>query len=84
MTTNSSLSIPGALRTVRPEDYYKNAATIDWPLGANGRPLVIEGFVLRAVVFKAGGNQALASQFVRFLAGEGWLAHLTCSPKTGS
>ena len=33
------------------------------------------GFVERAVVFKAGGNPALASDFVRFLAEEGWLAH---------
>jgi multiple sugar transport system substrate-binding protein len=27
------------------------------------------------VVFKAGGNPALAGDFVRFLAEEGWLAH---------
>ena len=75
MTLNSSLSIPGALRTARPDDYYKNAATIDWPLGATGHPLVIEGFIVRAVVFKAGRNPALAGDFVRFLAEEGWLAH---------
>jgi hypothetical protein len=29
----------------------------------------------RAVVFKTGGNPALAGDFVRFLAEEGWLAH---------
>ena len=29
----------------------------------------------RAVVFKAGSNPALAEDFVRFLAEEGWLAH---------
>ena len=40
-----SLSIPGALRTARPDDYYKNAATIDWPDGADGQPLVIVGDV---------------------------------------
>ena len=40
-----------------------------------GRPLVIDGALLRAVVFKAGTNSALAGDFVRFLAEEGWLAH---------
>ncbi len=75
MTPNGSLSITGALRAARPDDYYKNAATIDWPNGANGQPLVIEGGISRAVVFKAGGNPALAEDFVRFLAEEGWLAH---------
>ena len=33
------------------------------------------GFLQRAVVFRAGSNPALASDFVRFLAEEGWLAH---------
>jgi multiple sugar transport system substrate-binding protein len=75
MTPNTSLSIPGALRTARPDDYHKNAATIDWPDGANGQPLVIVGATQRAVVFKAGRNPALAGDFVRFLAEDGWLAH---------
>jgi multiple sugar transport system substrate-binding protein len=75
MTANTTLSIPSALRTARPDDYYKSAATIDWPDGANGQPLVIDGFILRAVVFKAGRNPDLAGDFVRFLAEEGWLAH---------
>jgi multiple sugar transport system substrate-binding protein len=75
MTPNTSLSIPGALRTARPDDYHKNAATIDWPDGANGQPLVIVGATQRAVVFKAGRNPALAGDFVRFLADDGWLAH---------
>jgi multiple sugar transport system substrate-binding protein len=75
MTPNPTLSIPAALRTARPDDYYENAATIDWPDGANGQQLVIEGLIARAVVFKAGGNPALAGDFVRFLVEEGWLAH---------
>jgi multiple sugar transport system substrate-binding protein len=75
MTVNTTLSIPGALRTARPDDYYKNAATIDWPDGADGQPLVIDGGISQAVVFKAGRNPALAGDFVRFLAEEGWLAH---------
>jgi multiple sugar transport system substrate-binding protein len=75
MTANPSLSIPAALRTARPDDYYKNAATIDWPQAANGEPLVIDGALFRAVTFKAGRNPALAGDFVRFLAEGGWLAH---------
>ena len=41
MTANPSLSIPGELRATRPEDYYKNTATIEWPSGADGQPLAI-------------------------------------------
>jgi multiple sugar transport system substrate-binding protein len=74
MTANATLGIPAALRTERPDDY-RNAVTIEWPDGANGRPLVLYGFISRAVVFKAGRNPALAGDFVRFLAEEGWLAH---------
>jgi multiple sugar transport system substrate-binding protein len=75
MTVNTTLSIPAALRTARPDDYDRNAVTIEWPNGANGGPLVIYGFISRAVVFKAGRNPALAGAFVRFLVEEGWLAH---------
>ena len=75
MTLNGSLSIPAALKREWPDDYYRSAVTIDWPIGANGEPLVLMGFVQRAVVFQAGDNPALASDFVRFLAEEGWLAH---------
>jgi multiple sugar transport system substrate-binding protein len=75
MTPNTTLSIPAALRTARPDDYYENAATIDWPNGANGQPLVLDGSVELGVVFGAGRNPALAGDFVRFLAEEGWLAH---------
>jgi multiple sugar transport system substrate-binding protein len=75
MTPNSSLSIPAALKRERPDDYYENAATIDWPLGTDGQQLVISGYLYRGVVFKAGGDPALAEKFVRFLAEEGWLAH---------
>jgi multiple sugar transport system substrate-binding protein len=75
MTANGTLSIPNALKEVRPDDYYENAVTIDWPEDVDGKPLVIVGFMYRAVVFKAGGNSELAEQFVRFLAEEGWLAH---------
>ena len=75
MTANPSLSIPAALKRERPDDYYRNVATIDWPNGANGQPLVIYGFIHRAVIFKGGGHPALAGDFVRLLAEEGWLAH---------
>jgi multiple sugar transport system substrate-binding protein len=75
MTPNTTLSIPSALKQARPDDYYHNAATIDWPNGRDGQPMVIDGFLYRAVVFKAGRNPELAVRFVRFLAEEGWLAH---------
>jgi multiple sugar transport system substrate-binding protein len=75
MTVNQTLSIPNTLKATRPEDYYDNAATIDWPDGAYGQPLAIEAFVNRAAVFKAGRNVDNAKEFVRFLVGEGWLAH---------
>jgi multiple sugar transport system substrate-binding protein len=74
MTPNPTLSIPLMLRKARPDDYYKNAATIDWPQAANGKPLVLEGRVDRAVVFKGGGHDATAKRFVTFLA-EAGLAH---------
>jgi multiple sugar transport system substrate-binding protein len=70
MTANGT-----ALRTTRPDDYYKNAATIDWPDGANGQPLVIDGGLSLAAVFENGRDPALAADFVRFLAQSGWLAH---------
>src|SRR3954462_3042629 len=75
MTPNLSLSIPGELRATRPEDYAKNAATIEWPSGAYGQPLAIQTSWNEAVVFRAGGHEAPATAFVRFLVAEGWLAH---------
>ena len=75
MTVNQTLSIPNMLKATRPEDYYRNAVTIDWPNGAYGQPLAIETGVNRAAVFKDGGNVENAKAFVRFLVGEGWLAH---------
>ena len=75
MTPNQTLSIPNALKATRPEDYYENAVTIDWPDGAYGQPLVIETALNRAAVFRDGGHVATAKEFVRFLVGEGWLAH---------
>ena len=41
MTVNRTLSIPNALRAERPEDYHKNAVTIEWPDGADGQSLAI-------------------------------------------
>jgi multiple sugar transport system substrate-binding protein len=75
MTPNTTLSIPSALRAARPEDYHKNAATIEWPDGADGRPLAILTRFQEAAVFRAGEHVASAKEFVRFLVGEGWLAH---------
>jgi multiple sugar transport system substrate-binding protein len=75
LTANGTLSIPAAVRTERPNDYFENAATIDWPDGANGQPLIIDGGLSLASVFQGGRNPTLAADFVRFLAEGGWLAH---------
>jgi multiple sugar transport system substrate-binding protein len=75
MTPNETLSTMNALRGSRPDDYVRNAATIEWPNDVAGRPLVIYGEIYRAAVFKTGRNPALAGDFVRFLLEDGWLAH---------
>jgi multiple sugar transport system substrate-binding protein len=75
MTTNNTLSIPNALKRQRPEDYYENSATIEWPLGPSGETFPIEGASFQAVVFKEGGNVATARELVRFLVADGWLMH---------
>jgi len=75
MTVNNSLSIPNALKATRPEDYARNAVTLGWPSGADGKPLAIYAGSINAVVFRNGGHLAAATEFVRFLVGEGWLAH---------
>ena len=56
MTPNNTLSIPNALKHERPDDYYENTATIEWPLGPSGEPFPIRGGVFAAAVFKDGGN----------------------------
>jgi multiple sugar transport system substrate-binding protein len=75
MTPNNTLSIPNALKRERPDDYYRNSATIEWPLAPDGEPFPITGDMYPAVVFKDGANVAVAEAFVRFLVAEGWLAH---------
>jgi multiple sugar transport system substrate-binding protein len=75
MTVNSSLSISNALKHERPDDYYENTATVEWPLGPSGEPFPILGLVGPAVVFKDGDHVGTAKTFVRFLVGEGWLMH---------
>jgi multiple sugar transport system substrate-binding protein len=74
MTPNVSLSIPNELKHERPEDYYKNTATIEWPLGPSGKPFPIVGLILPMVVFKHGDVET-AEEFIHFLVAEGWLAH---------
>jgi multiple sugar transport system substrate-binding protein len=75
MTANESLSIPNALKHERPEDYYENTATLEWPLGPSGNAFPIRGNFYAAVAFKDGRNVDGSQEFVRFLVSEGWLAH---------
>jgi multiple sugar transport system substrate-binding protein len=72
---NDTLSIPNALKSERPDDYYRNTATIEWPLGPDGEAFPLMGVFWGAVVFKDGRNVSAAKEFVRFLVAEGWLAH---------
>ena len=75
MTPNHSLSIPNALKRERPEDYYKNTATIEWPLGPSGKPFPIRALLLAPWSSRTAAIVATAKEFVRFLVAEGWLAH---------
>ena len=75
MTPNETLSTVNALKRERPDDYYKNAATIEWPLGLHNDAFPIVGSIFPAVVFRDGSNVAAAKEFVGFLVGEGWLMH---------
>ena len=76
MTVNQTLSIPNALKSERPHDYYENTATIEWPLGTSGEPFpILGGSVMPGLVFKDGDHVTTAKEFVRFLVAEGWLAH---------
>jgi multiple sugar transport system substrate-binding protein len=75
MTPNETLSAVNALKLERPDDYFENTATVQWPLGPGGEPFPIGGTPFFAVVFKSGGHAAAARDFVRFLIADGWLAH---------
>ena len=76
MTLNPTLSIPNALKAdaagglLRERGHDRVAETAPTASRSPSRPVV-----KRAVVFKAGGHVATAKEFVRFLVGEGWLAH---------
>jgi multiple sugar transport system substrate-binding protein len=75
MTLNNTLSIPSALRATRPEDHAENMVTLGWPADAYGQPLAVYLGSAEAAVFRGGGHEPVAKEFVRFLVGEGWLAH---------
>ena len=76
MTANKSLSIPNALKAERPDDYYENTATIEWPTRSDGKTACrSETSFFAAMVFKDGGHAPTAKEFVRFLVAEGWLTH---------
>jgi multiple sugar transport system substrate-binding protein len=75
MVVNDTLSIPGALRATRPEDYMRNAVTIQWPDNTYGRPLAIFTGLVEGVAFASSEHGETVKEFVRFMVGEGWLAH---------
>ena len=76
MTPNTTLSIPNALKarrgrrtTTRTRSRSTGRTT---PTASRSRSTRVS---IEAVVFKDGGHEATAKEFVRFLVGEGWLAH---------
>ena len=71
MVLNDTLSVPNVLKADRPEDYYKNTATIEWPDGADGQPFAISTGFYSAAAFKAGGHVPVAKEFVRSWAKAG-------------
>jgi multiple sugar transport system substrate-binding protein len=75
MTPNNTLSVVNPLKHERPEDYYENTVTIEWPLGPYGDAFPIRGVFMPAVIFRGGGHTDTAKEFIRFLVAEGWLAH---------
>jgi multiple sugar transport system substrate-binding protein len=75
MTPNPTLFVQSALKRSRPEDYYRNTATIEWPNGASGQPLAIFTGFFEAAVFRGSGQIETAKEFVRFLVDKGWLVH---------
>jgi multiple sugar transport system substrate-binding protein len=66
MTPNLSLSIPNALKSERPDDYYKNTVTIEWPLGPSGEPFPLRTAMHFGMVFP-GRRQHRDRQRVRAL-----------------
>ena len=76
MTPNNSLSIPNALKRERPEDYYENTATIEWPLGPDGERFSDQRrFSSAPRSSRTVATSGAAKEFIRFLVAEGWLAH---------
>ena len=73
MTPNKTLSIPNALKRERPDDYYENTATIEWPLGPSGEPFPIQGTCAAGCGLQ-GRRQRRHGQGVRPLPGRRGLA----------
>ena len=67
MVPNPSLSIPAAVKNTRPDDYYKNMVTIEWPDKPDGRPIEYTTSIKTAVIFKQAQHKAAAKDFMRFL-----------------
>jgi multiple sugar transport system substrate-binding protein len=73
MTANQTLSIVAALGGDRPEDYYNNTATIEWPLGPDGKPFYVYTSVFSVLAFQNGKHVQAAKDFLRFALSEGRL-----------
>ena len=74
MTPNLSLSIPNALERERPDDYYKNTATIESSLGVDGERFPIVGASSSPWVLATAGHVTPPRSSSGSWA-EGWLIH---------
>lgn len=66
MVPNPSLSIPAAVKNTRPDDYYKNMVTIEWPDKPDGRPIEYTTSIKTAVIFRQAQHKAAAKDFMRY------------------
>ena len=62
-------------RRERPEDYYKNTATIEWPDGADGQPLAIRPASMRPRRSRPAGMFRWPRSSCASWSSDGWLAH---------
>lgn len=66
MTPNPTLSIPASQRS-KPDVYYKEIATVEWPDRPDGTPITYLVSVKSATIFANSRHKEAAKSFLRFL-----------------
>jgi multiple sugar transport system substrate-binding protein len=67
MVPNPSLSVPASVRNTKPDDYFKNMITIEWPDKSDGRPIEYTTSIKTAVIFRQAQHKPAAKEFMRYL-----------------